>query len=283
MKFKLSKRKAWRVILKEYIQATRKDIEVVFDIVQASIKYTYPKYYPQEVVDFFCDLHCKENILKDITGGLVGILLVDGTPVGTGCYRDNHITRVYVFPEYQGKGYGSYIMEWLETKISEKYSKSILDASLPASHLYEKRGYYTIEHCKYPVENDVILVYEIMEKTLSNCKTRINYNGKSFVPLVNTENGEVDSNTVFFYHQNGNDFNADYSGGDIKKGYMIGKVSNNGEIDFYYEHLNIDDEVRVGRCHSVPSINGDGKIELHEEWQWLNGDCSSGKSIVVEQ
>lgn len=156
--------------MKEYIQAQSKDIEVILDIVQTSIQKIYPKYYPQEVVDFFCELHCKENILKDIDDGLVGILLVDGTCVGTGCFRDNHITRVYVSPEYQGKGYGSYIMDCLEKIISKKYSKSILDASLPASHLYEKRGYSIIKHCKCPVKNEAILVYEIMEKSLSYCE-----------------------------------------------------------------------------------------------------------------
>ncbi|MBR4732564.1 MAG: GNAT family N-acetyltransferase [Lachnospiraceae bacterium] len=268
--------------LKEYVKASIKDVDVVFNIVQESIKSTYPKYYPKEVVDFFCELHCKDNITKDIHDGLVGMLLVDGVCVGTGCFRENHITRVYVSPAQQGKGYGSYVMNCLESIISANYSKAVLDASLPASHLYEKRGYSTIEHCKRPVKNDVILVYEVMEKELKTNQTRIDYDGRKFIPMENTENGEVDGNTIFHYHQNGNDFSADYSGGEIKKGYMIGKVSDNGELDFYYEHVNVDDVIRAGKCHSVPRLNNDGKLELHEEWQWLNGDCTSGKSVVVE-
>ena len=32
---------------------------------------------------------------------------------------------------------------------------------------YEKRGYKTVRHEKCPVTNDVMLVYEIMEKLLS--------------------------------------------------------------------------------------------------------------------
>ena len=39
-----------------------------------------------------------------------------------------------------------------------------LEASLPACLLYEHRGYRTICHGQWPVENGVILVYEIMEK-----------------------------------------------------------------------------------------------------------------------
>ena len=103
--------------MKEYICATTKDLDSVFGIVQSSIKEIYPQYYPKEVVDFFSDLHSKENILKDIEDELVGILQVDGECVGTGCYRDNHITRVYIEPAYQKKGYGSYIMDCLENNI----------------------------------------------------------------------------------------------------------------------------------------------------------------------
>lgn len=100
--------------------------------------------------------------------------------------------------------------------------------------------------------------------------------------MTNTDNGEVDKQTVFHYYQQGNDFYACYSGGSVKRGYMVGVVSHNGELDFYYQHLNTSDEIKVGKCHSVPQILEDGKIELHEEWQWLNGDNSKGKSIVKE-
>ena len=149
----------------EYIKATEKDLDQIVMLVQETIKTIYPKYYPKEVVDFFCELHCKDNIAKDISDGFVSILQNDDITIGTGCYQDNHITRVYVKPEYQGQGYGSYIMECLENKISLEYDSVYLDASLPASHLYETRGYQTIKHDRQNVENGVILVYEVMEKT----------------------------------------------------------------------------------------------------------------------
>lgn len=44
------------------------------------------------------------------------------------------------------------------------YDKVVLDASLPAACLYEHRGYKTVGHGIYELENDVKLVYEIMEK-----------------------------------------------------------------------------------------------------------------------
>ena len=128
----------------KYIKAIKRDIDAVWELVHETIKTVYPKYYPAEVVDFFCEHHCKENIARDVNDGKVGLLVVDKTIVGTGCYRDNHITRVYVNPQYQGKGYGSFIMQCLEAEIAENYDSVELDASLPASALYEKRGYKTI-------------------------------------------------------------------------------------------------------------------------------------------
>lgn len=37
----------------EYIKATESDAEEIFRIVQDTIKTIYPRYYPQEVADFF--------------------------------------------------------------------------------------------------------------------------------------------------------------------------------------------------------------------------------------
>ena len=88
--------------------------------------------------------------------------------VGTGCIDDNHITGVYVLPAYQNHGCGSYIMNCLEKEISKTYDMVILDASLSAACLYEHRGYKTVGHGICELENDVKLVYEIMEKKLKD-------------------------------------------------------------------------------------------------------------------
>ena len=267
----------------QYRKATLEETESVYNIVQETIKTIYPKYYPTEIVDFFCALHCKENIKRDIENQHIGILKVDEIIVGTGCYADNHITRVFVLPQYQGQGFGSFIMQCLENIISETYDKVILDASLASSGLYGNRGYKTVEHCRIECANHKVLVYEIMEKPLSKKSTSINYDGRFFVSKFNTENGEVDNNTVFSYHQNGDILSADYSGGEIINGFIIGTVSENGELDFYYQHININREIKIGKCHSVPHITDRGKIELYEEWQWLNGDKTKGSSILIEK
>lgn len=148
-----------------YELATIKDLQAVYEVVQRTIKTVYPKYYPTEVVDFFCALHSKDAILKDIENGDVSVLRIDGEIVATGCFVENHITRVYVLPEHQKKGYGTFIVKKIEEQICDRYDRAYLDASLPAAVLYEKLGFSTIKHEKYPVENGVILAYEVMEKS----------------------------------------------------------------------------------------------------------------------
>lgn len=151
----------------EFIKATRKNVDEICELVRYTIKTVYPKYYPGEVVEFFCDLHNRENILKDIAHGTVGILKNDGKLIGTGSYSGNHITRVYVSPSFQGQGYGSYIMQMLENKIALQHEYAYLDSSLPASCFYEKNGYITQKHEEWICKNDVVLVYEVMRKKLN--------------------------------------------------------------------------------------------------------------------
>ena len=113
--------------------------------------------------------------------------------------------------------------------------------------------------------------------------SRIDYEGKVFISKVNSENGEADNQTIFHYHQNDCVLWADYMGGEIIKGHLIGTVSDDGILDFHYHHINKNKKVRIGKCHSIPYVLDNRKIEMHEEWQWLNGDKSKGVSIITER
>lgn len=265
----------------KYIKADKSFTEQIFDLVQITIKEIYPKFYPKEIVDFFCKLHSKENILSDIQNQSIYILFDNDILVGTGSFKKNHITRVYIKPEFQGKGYGNFIMNKLEKEISNNYDTVCLDSSLPASRFYEKRGYKTLNHERWSNEHGVTLVYEIMQKNIAN--TKICYDNRCFISENNTKNGEVDENTLFLYHQKGNILYAEYFGGEIIRGSITGTVADNGELDFYYQHINKQNEIKIGKCHSVPEIMNNGKIKLFENWEWLNGDKTKGKSVIIEK
>lgn len=110
----------------------------------------------------------------------------------------------------------------------------------------------------------------------------ITYDNKTFRSVTNTANGEVSGDTLFHYHQQGQIVWAEYSGGAIVRGFLIATVQDDTSLDMRYEHVNAQGELMTGRCHSTPEHLSDGRIRLHERWQWTSGDGSSGESIVEE-
>ncbi|MNK40580.1 hypothetical protein D3C87_592300 [compost metagenome] len=111
----------------------------------------------------------------------------------------------------------------------------------------------------------------------------LNYNDKTFKPVSNTENGETSDETTFKYKQVGNLLTAEYAGGKIKYGHLIGLVDENGNIDMRYHQINDAGTLMTGICNSKPEYLPNGKIRLYETWKWTSGDYSNGESIIEEQ
>lgn len=90
---------------------------VVSRIVEKTIQNVYPHYYPSGAVEFFLDLHSEARIEEVMSYEEIYLVVVQGNVVGTGSIRKNEICRVFILPEYQGKGYGSRLMDLLEERI----------------------------------------------------------------------------------------------------------------------------------------------------------------------
>jgi len=110
----------------------------------------------------------------------------------------------------------------------------------------------------------------------------IDYEGRVFRSLSNSDNGEVSAATHFHYHQQERVVWAAYGGGDIALGTLIAKVNEDDSLDMRYQHLNVRGEFMSGECHSIPEVLPDGRIRLHEKWQWTTGDRSRGESVIEE-
>lgn len=110
----------------------------------------------------------------------------------------------------------------------------------------------------------------------------INYNNRRFKAIQNSDNGQVSEGLVFHYHQEGNVLSCDYSGGDIIKGHLIGLVDSNGVINMRYHQVDSQGELMTGICTSTPHLMENGKVRLHESWQWTSGDQSKGTSVLEE-
>ncbi len=110
----------------------------------------------------------------------------------------------------------------------------------------------------------------------------MNYHGKRFSAVGNSPNGETSGDTIFAYQQQGNIVTAHYAGGAIVQGHLMGLVDEGGNIEMRYHHVNVQEELLTGVCHSRPERMDNGKIRLYETWQWTCGDQSTGESVIKE-
>ena len=110
----------------------------------------------------------------------------------------------------------------------------------------------------------------------------IDYNDRIFRSVSNSANGEVSQETIFHYKQVGFLVTASYRGGRIVDGSLTATTDEAGNLTMRYQHVNLDGRFLTGTCYSQPEIMANGKIRLHEKWQWTCGDYSKGESVAEE-
>lgn len=104
--------------------------------------------------------------------------------------------------------------------------------------------------------------------------------GLRFAALVPTEGGEVNPETIFEYRESGGEIWASYSGGAIRRGFLVGTRTGDS-LSFRYGHLNIDGKTSSGRCESQITETEDGRLRLEETWQWESQE-GAGTSTLEE-
>ena len=146
-------------------QAELPDLDTVKNIAEMTISEIYPHYYPKGAVEFFLAHHHRDQILKDIEKNRVFLCFdISKNAVGTVTIKENEICRLFVLPPCQRMGYGREMLDFAEEAIAGRYSKILLDASLPAKKMYLKRGYRSTEFQIIPTAGGDFLCYDIMEK-----------------------------------------------------------------------------------------------------------------------
>lgn len=111
---------------------------------------------------------------------------------------------------------------------------------------------------------------------------RFSFDNRLFISAANTPNGDCDSLTRFHYRQQGPRVWATYRGGRVQFGSLVAVGDQQGRLDMRYHHIDDGGRLRTGACKATPELLADGRLRLHEEWQWTNGDLSSGRSVVEE-
>lgn len=146
----------------------KRDLERLKYIVDETINKSYAGIYPEEAIEYFLNLHSKENMEKDIPKGCTFMLELEGKIIGSGSIVESEIKRVFVLPGYQGQGFGKKIMAKIEEcALSKGIRRVKLCASLPSKDFYLALRYNIIRFTHFLVNNNKRLEYYDMEKYLA--------------------------------------------------------------------------------------------------------------------
>ena len=94
------------------------------------------------------------------------------------------------------------------------------------------------------------------------------------------EGGEVNSDTVFEFAQDGSVVSARYAGGKVRLGYLVGTISGK-VLDFRYAQ--VDNSGRLDGGHSTCEVgrNASGRIQVVEHFVWDSRE-GSGTNVFAE-
>ncbi|MFI8103884.1 hypothetical protein [Streptomyces sp. NPDC086023] len=104
--------------------------------------------------------------------------------------------------------------------------------------------------------------------------------GLLFVPVADQSPGQVGRQTRFDYHEQDGRIWAEYRGGDVVMGHLVGTRAGD-TLDFRYVQLRTDGTTASGHCTSLVTALPDGRLRLEETWTW-ESQPGSGTSVVEE-
>ena len=111
---------------------------------------------------------------------------------------------------------------------------------------------------------------------------RIMLNGRTFRSTADVAGGDVGTDTTFEYEEDEDGVvSAMYAGGAIRLGFLVG-TRTGLKVSFRYAQLRTDGTTATGRCESVIENLDDGRLRMHERWQWESQE-GSGTSVVEEE
>lgn len=110
---------------------------------------------------------------------------------------------------------------------------------------------------------------------------KFNFNNKRFALIQNSDSGQVNSETIFEYKQEGNLVTADYFGGTIRYGKIIAELKDD-ELNMLYQCLTTDNELKAGKAIAKISLTDTGKMTLNLNWEWMTHGNEKGKSEYIE-
>ncbi|MEU9703295.1 hypothetical protein [Streptomyces sp. NPDC047981] len=104
--------------------------------------------------------------------------------------------------------------------------------------------------------------------------------GLVLAPVADQAPGQVGTRTRFTYHEEDGSVWAEYAGGDVVRGNLVGTRAGD-RLDFRYVQLKRDGTTSSGHCVSLVVQLPDGRVRLEESWAWESQE-GSGTSVVEQ-
>ncbi|NGM69271.1 hypothetical protein G6M89_09670 [Natronolimnobius sp. AArcel1] len=108
----------------------------------------------------------------------------------------------------------------------------------------------------------------------------ISFDGVTLTGVSNDENGDVGAETVFHFEQTGERLYAQYAGGEIVDGHLVGTFDGT-HWDIRYTQINTAHETATGHSVGVVERLEDGRIRVEDEWEW-ESKPGTGESVHEE-
>lgn len=111
----------------------------------------------------------------------------------------------------------------------------------------------------------------------------LNYDGLTFRPVAHPADAGADPGPgvpTGRYRQSGDLVWADFAGGHLRTGRLVGRRDAAGVIDAAYCQIGADGSVVAGQCRSMPTVLPDGRVRLTEHWRRIDG--STGVSQIEQ-
>ncbi|MFJ2156230.1 MULTISPECIES: hypothetical protein [unclassified Streptomyces] len=102
--------------------------------------------------------------------------------------------------------------------------------------------------------------------------------GLVLAPVADQAPGQVGTRTRFTYHEQDGGIWAEYAGGDVVRGRLVGTRAGD-RIDFRYVQLKTDGTTSSGHCVSLVTELPDGRVRLEETWEWESQEGHGTSSV----
>ena len=110
--------------------------------------------------------------------------------------------------------------------------------------------------------------------------TDINLNDLTMNAVETDANGVIGVDTLFHFHQTGQQVHAEYRGGKIEHGYLVG-INQGKTLKFRYCQLESDGTLNGGASDCELNLSDDALVQIIEHFEWESRP-GNGRNVIQE-